>query len=74
MAGNRFRKPGWLERPRVRFLHPPPKSCSGRGDGGPCRAVTPDSQKRALKVRILPATPVRAGVMQLADILGSNPS
>ena len=37
--------------------------CSGCGDGGPRRAVTPDSRKRALEVRILPATPDRAGVI-----------
>ncbi len=63
MAGNRFRKPGWLTRPRVRFLHPPPSSCIGCGDGGPRRVVAPDSPKRALEVRILPATPDRAGVI-----------
>ena len=96
MAGNRFRKPGWLARPRVRFLHPPPAFarcssrglrlgkpwivalrrlsrrsakregglyCSGCGGGGPHRVVAPDSRKRALGVRILPATPDRAGVI-----------
>ncbi len=38
-------------------------SRSGCGDGGPRRPVTPDSQKRALEVRILPVTPDRAGVI-----------
>ncbi len=29
-VGNRFRKPGWLTRPRVRFLHPPPTFARSR--------------------------------------------
>lgn len=48
VARRRSRKPGWLTGPRVRFLHPPPSLCSGYGDGGPGRAVTSDSRKRAL--------------------------
>ncbi len=63
MAGNRSRKPGWLTRPRVRFLHPPPSSCSGNKHGGLLSRGVRNSLTPAAypgfgrnKVRILPAT------------------
>ena len=40
--------------PRVRFLPPPQTMCSGRGDGGPRRAVTPDSLCERLRFESSP--------------------